>query len=76
MATAEDRRREGVGTALLDAVIDHVRRCGGGLLWCNARTPAVSFYEGAGFATRGESWDVPDIGPHIAMEQLIDAAAL
>jgi GNAT superfamily N-acetyltransferase len=73
MATAEDRRREGVGTALLDAVIDHVRRCGGGLLWCNARMPAVAFYERAGLMTRGESWDVPDIGPHVAMELYVEA---
>jgi GNAT superfamily N-acetyltransferase len=68
MATAEDRRNEGVGTAVLEAVIEHVRRHGGGLLWCNARTPAVSFYERAEFATRGERWDDPILGPHIAME--------
>jgi GNAT superfamily N-acetyltransferase len=73
MATAEDRRREGVGTALLATVIDHVREHGGGLLWCNARTPAVSLYQRAGFTTRGESWDVPHIGPHIAMEMLVEA---
>jgi GNAT superfamily N-acetyltransferase len=71
MATAEDRRREGVGTALLATVIDHVREHGGGLLWCNARAPAVSLYQRAGFTTRGESWDVPHIGPHIAMEMLV-----
>ncbi len=69
MATAEDRRHEGVGTALLDTVIDHVRQRGGGLLWCNARTPAVPFYERAGFETRGERWVDPAIGPHIAMER-------
>jgi GNAT superfamily N-acetyltransferase len=72
MATADDRRHEGVGTAVLEAVIEHVRRNGGGLLWCNARMPAVPFYERAGFTTRGDSWDVPVIGPHIAMELHVD----
>jgi GNAT superfamily N-acetyltransferase len=71
MATAEDRRREGVGTALLATVIDHVREHGGGLLWCNARIAAVSLYRHAGLTTRGESWDVPHIGPHIAMEMVV-----
>jgi len=40
---------------------------GGGLLWCNARVPAVAFYERAGFEVRGEPWDEPHIGPHVAM---------
>src|SRR5690242_4905789 len=57
MATEDDRRGEGIGAAALAAAIDHVRVHGGGLLWCNARTPAVAFYERAGFRTRGEPWD-------------------
>jgi GNAT superfamily N-acetyltransferase len=68
MATTEDRRREGVGTALLATVIDHVREHGGGLLWCNARIAAVSLYQRAGFTSRGDGWDDPNLGPHIAME--------
>jgi GNAT superfamily N-acetyltransferase len=67
MATEEGRRSEGVGGAVLSAVIDHVAAHGGGLLWCNARTPAQRFYERAGFTTRGESWVDPVIGPHVVM---------
>jgi len=67
MATEEGRRGQGIGTALLTAIVDHVRSRGGRLLWCNARTPAVAFYERGGFRTRGEPWDEPAIGPHIAM---------
>jgi GNAT superfamily N-acetyltransferase len=67
MATEEGRRGEGIGAAALAAAVDYVRSHGGGLLWCNARTPAVSFYERAGFRTRGEPWHDPAIGPHIAM---------
>jgi GNAT superfamily N-acetyltransferase len=75
MATAEDRRSQGVGTAILEAVIQHVQQRGGGLLWCNARMAAVSFYERAGFGTRGESWDDPILGPHIAMEMRVEPAS-
>ncbi len=68
MATADGRRSEGIGAAVLAAVFQHVRDQGGGLLWCNARIPAVPFYRRAGFDTHGESWVEPVIGPHIAME--------
>jgi len=71
MATAEDRRSRGLGGAVLGAVITHVRDHGGGYLWCNARLPAVPFYQRAGFATRGDRWEDPLIGPHIAMEVLV-----
>jgi GNAT superfamily N-acetyltransferase len=71
MATEDGRRGEGIGAAALAAAVDHVRLQGAGLLWCNARTPAVSFYERAGFRTRGEPWVDPAIGPHIAMFLLI-----
>ena len=72
MATAEDRRGQGIGAALLDAVVDHVRAEGGRLLWCNARVPARAFYERAAFVSRGEPWTDPVIGPHVAMLLLIE----
>ncbi len=72
MATSEAHRNFGVGAALLVVVVDHVGRHGGGLLWCNARTPATRFYERAGFVTRGTTWVEPLIGPHVAMELTVD----
>jgi GNAT superfamily N-acetyltransferase len=75
MATAEEWRNAGVGTKVLAAVVDHVRCRGGGLLWCNARSPALSFYLRAGFTTRGEPWVDPVIGPHIAMECIVTPEA-
>jgi len=71
MATAEGQRSRGIGSAVLDAALEHVREHGGGLVWCNARVPAVRFYERAGFVTRGESWVDLVIGPHIAMERTV-----
>lgn len=67
MATDERCRGAGIGTAVLDAVLDHVRREGGTLVWCNARTPARRFYERAGFTVHGDPWIDPEIGPHVAM---------
>jgi predicted GNAT family N-acyltransferase len=71
MATAEGRRSQGIGQAVLAAAIAHVCSSGGGLLWCNARVPAVTFYRRAGFTTRGEPWDEPDIGPHVVMYRVV-----
>lgn len=72
MATAEARRGVGVGTAVMNAVLDHVGGHGGGLLWCNARTPAVAFYQRFGFVTEGDVWDEPMIGPHVAMKLMVE----
>ena len=68
MATAEAWRSKGVGGAVLQAVVDHVAGAGGRLLWCNARVPAVNFYERAGFERVGEEWEEPHICPHVAMQ--------
>jgi GNAT superfamily N-acetyltransferase len=76
MATAEEQRNRGIGSAVLTAVLDHLAGHGGGLLWCNARVPAVPFYERAGFSRRGEAWVDPAIGPHIAMERQVDALSV
>ena len=67
MAAAPEWRGTGVGSALFDAVFDHVAGGGGGLLWCNARLAAVGFYERAGMVTTDDVWEEPVIGPHIAM---------
>jgi GNAT superfamily N-acetyltransferase len=73
MATAPLWRGKGAGSAVLKAVVAHVAAAGGGLLWCNARLGAVKFYERAGMVTRGEQWEEPFIGPHIAMYIMVPA---
>ena len=73
MATDPGRRGEGIGSAVLAAVLLHVETEGGGLLWCNARTPARAFYERAGLRSWGEPWDDPTIGPHIVMQVELSA---
>ena len=73
MATRPDSRGGGLGRSVLDALLRHVGAHGGGLVWCNARVPARRLYTGAGFATRGEVFDIPGIGPHIVMGRTLDA---
>jgi GNAT superfamily N-acetyltransferase len=73
MATAERWRSRGIGARVLAAAVDHVLAGGGRLLWCNARLPAVPFYERAGFVRVGEEWDEPFIGPHVAMQRVLAA---
>lgn len=67
MATAPEHQGSGIGTQVLAACIAHIARIGGGLLWCNARTPARAFYERAGFTVHGQEWVDPVIGPHVQM---------
>ena len=67
MATEPARRGQGHGAAVLAALVAHCREGGGTLLWANARLPALEFYLRAGFATRGEPWVDPEIGPHVVI---------
>jgi predicted GNAT family N-acyltransferase len=69
MATEADRRGEGIGAQVLEAILEHCQAEGGGELWCNARTPARSFYRRAGFTEVGAEWVDPEIGPHVRMRR-------
>jgi GNAT superfamily N-acetyltransferase len=68
MATEPEARGRGAGTAILTALIDHARANGAKRIWCNARVPAISVYERAGFAVTSDEFEPPDIGPHVKME--------
>lgn len=73
MATDPAQRGHGFGTAVLARALDELRLRGAGLVWCNARVPAEGLYRQAGFATVGDPWDDPDIGPHVRMwRRLVD----
>lgn len=66
MATAPEARGRGHARAVVTAALDHVDALGGGV-WCNARLPAVGFYEKLGFERIGEPWHDPNLGPHVKM---------
>ena len=64
MAVDPACRGHGVGAALIAEV--H-RRMAGQQLWCNARLPAVRFYEQHGWRCVTDVFDVPTAGPHRRM---------
>ena len=65
MAVADGLRRSGIGKMLLTNVEQLVRsQHHSATLWCNARTPAVGFYEAAGWRRVGEQFNIPTAGPH------------
>ena len=72
MATVPSARRRGAGTAVLEALLAHARERGARRVWCNARTPAVAFYERPGMRVSSERFELPHIGPHVVMELAIE----
>jgi ribosomal protein S18 acetylase RimI-like enzyme len=73
MATAPAERGQGLGSQVLELLLRHVADRGGGLAWCNARTPARHLYQRAGFEGRGEIFELPEIGPHLVMWRTVAA---
>jgi len=71
MATSPHSRGCGFGSDALRAAITQARAAGGGLLWCNARTPARPFYEKHGFVASGAEFDISGAGPHFLMSREI-----
>jgi GNAT superfamily N-acetyltransferase len=68
MASLPQLRGRGYGAAALRYGITEIRRRGGALLWCNARTGAVGFYERIGFSIVSDEFEVESIGPHFVMQ--------
>jgi predicted GNAT family N-acyltransferase len=68
MATAPEVRGKGYGASTLRLGMQLARDRGATLLWCNARSGAVWFYERLGFTKTSEEFEIPPIGPHFVME--------
>jgi ribosomal protein S18 acetylase RimI-like enzyme len=69
MATLPEVRGRGYGGLLLERCVGHAVNHGGRVLWCNARAAAVGFYRRYAFTTRGDPFDIPDLGPHYLMSR-------
>ncbi|MDV7353545.1 GNAT family N-acetyltransferase [Rhodococcus oxybenzonivorans] len=67
MATLEEVRGTGAGSALLRTVRTNAVLSCADALWCNARTTAAGFYLAQGFRVLGPEYDIPGIGPHVFM---------
>ncbi len=69
MATRADLARRGIGSALLGTALSALRaESGPGLLWCNARVTALSFWRQAGWSVVSEPFDIPGVGSHRVLE--------
>ena len=65
MATAPERRSQGVGALVITGAVDAVAERGGRFLWCRARVVALAFYERNGFTADTEAYVEPNTGlPH------------
>ncbi|GAB3900237.1 GNAT family N-acetyltransferase [Larkinella knui] len=53
-ATRPDCQRQGIGTRLLNQVIEDARKQGAHTLWCDARLSAADFYRRFGMEPEGE----------------------
>jgi GNAT superfamily N-acetyltransferase len=76
MATEPAARGQGAGGAVLDALVARAISAGAVRVWCNARIPAVSLYERAGFRPTSDAFELPQIGPHVVMELRLERAEL
>ena len=68
MATTSEFQGCGIGTGLLaHAEKDIVSTSPVRLFWCNARVPAVKFYQKCGWTIASDEFDIPTVGPHCKM---------
>jgi GNAT superfamily N-acetyltransferase len=68
MATDAHLRRTGIGAAVLQCAIDlAAERSPVRLFWCNARVPALAFYQRHGWQIASPQFEIPTAGPHHKM---------
>jgi GNAT superfamily N-acetyltransferase len=75
MATAPGKRGCGAGTGVLELLLNHAVAQGATRIWCNARTPARTFYERAGLSVISQEFELEEIGAHIVMELRLPRAS-
>jgi predicted GNAT family N-acyltransferase len=68
MATMPEFQGQGLSSELLTMAFPIIKQNFCTLLWCNARTSAVGFYEKVGFKQfDGSVFEIEGIGPHLLM---------
>jgi predicted GNAT family N-acyltransferase len=74
MAVLPEWRRRGVGSAILQSLIEYAQRDGCTTLRLNAQTHALGFYERYGFCAVGDEFGEAGI-PHRAMELRLEVSS-
>jgi GNAT superfamily N-acetyltransferase len=67
LGVCEEWRGRGIGSALVMARREEVRRRGGDVAWCDARVGKIGMYERLGARGCGGAYDVPGTGLHMDM---------
>jgi GNAT superfamily N-acetyltransferase len=67
MAVLENVQNRGFGKLLVNEVENQLKLNNNTLIWFNARTSAVLFYEKMGYQKFGSVFDIPDVGLHLLM---------
>ncbi|MCI9843267.1 GNAT family N-acetyltransferase [Flavobacterium pectinovorum] len=67
MAILESHQKKGFGEALVKHCETYCVTNQFNLIWFNARTAAVGFYEKMGYEIKGNSFDIPEVGEHYLM---------
>ncbi|PJJ54789.1 GNAT family N-acetyltransferase [Hymenobacter chitinivorans] len=60
-ATAPEWQKQGIGSRLLERVMQEARQLGAGQLWCDARQDAAAFYQRFGMVGEGPVFYKGDI---------------
>lgn len=71
MATLSEYQKQGLSAALLQMAFPIIKRNHVKLLWCNARVPAIGFYEKMGFVKDSDVFEIEGVGPHVLMHKTI-----
>ena len=67
MAILDDFRKKGLGEALVNHCEEYCINNNCELIWFNARTEAVGFYEKMGYQKTGAIFEIKDVGEHLLM---------
>jgi GNAT superfamily N-acetyltransferase len=67
MATDPSHRGTGIGSFLIQFAHERLARQGMRFFWCNARVPAIKFYEKHGWQCVSEIFEIPTAGTHRKM---------
>jgi len=71
MAVLSDYQKKGYGALLLSFAEQWLMQRGVSLIWMNARTTAVPFYEKLGYEKQGSAFEITPHGPHYIMHKIL-----
>ena len=71
MAVLQNHQKKGIGEALVSAAESFCKKQETTLIWFNARTSAVGFYQKMGFGISGSEFEIQGVGPHFLMHKKI-----